>query len=140
MKTSRKVGAYLHVCSLRHLPPRRRGIKTLSDNDFDNNADKQFRGVDFFDDRMVVVEDKHTALKALEVIVDQGEGNVGVEDSHYSIFLDLYLNQGEWECYNVKKDVKTEHYPAGLLSNVRPATPLSLHFLLIVLSAAVSHV
>jgi hypothetical protein len=87
-----------------------KGINTLSDDDFDNNADKQFRGVDFFDDKLVVVKDKDTALTALKTIVDQGEGNVGVEDSHYSVFLDLYLNRDGWECHNFKQDVKTTEY------------------------------
>ena len=64
----------------------------------------QFSGVDFYGDQMVVVKDLDTAMQALDIIVDQGEGSTGVDDSHYRMFLDLYRNRDMWECWPVAKN------------------------------------
>ena len=59
---------------------------------------------------MTVVVDTKTALQALETIVDQGEGSVGVPDSHYSIFVELYQRRKEWVCIDYVDKPHTANY------------------------------
>ena len=93
-----------------HVPIFFAGLKRLPDSDFAHNADKQFSGMDFFDDQMVVITDRSSALNAMTTIIEQGEGNVAVPDSHYSVFVKLYLNRESWGLYNVPKNPKTKDY------------------------------
>ncbi|KAI1793394.1 ferritin-like-domain-containing protein [Ganoderma leucocontextum] len=89
------------------------GILEVSKNDphlFSSNNDKQFTGEEFFDERMTVVVDTKTALQALETIVDQGEGSIGVPDSHYSIFVELYQRRKEWVCIDYVDKPHTADY------------------------------
>ncbi|KAG1743632.1 ferritin-like-domain-containing protein [Suillus paluster] len=65
------------------------------------NKDLQFAPTEFFPTNMTQVTDQESAHNALKVIIDQGEGSVGVEDAHYQMFLDLYMKRTEWECYAV---------------------------------------
>jgi len=87
-----------------------KGLRQLPDSDFAHNADKQFSGQDFFDDQMVIIKDQKTALDALTRIIEQGEGNVAIPDSHYSVYVKLYLNRGAWESYNVRVNPKTKDF------------------------------
>ena len=59
---------------------------------------------------MVIVHDLAGAQAALTTIVDQGEGAIGVEDSHYKVFLDLYEKRDTWDCFPVATNPKTEDY------------------------------
>jgi len=87
-----------------------KGLEKLPGPAFQHNPDKQFSGLDFFDDQMIVITDKASALKALKTIVEQGEGNVAVPDCHYAVFVNLYSNRGAWRLFNVKKNPKTADY------------------------------
>ena len=98
------------VVDVAFAPP---GILELSKTDkhlFSSNKDKQFTGAEFFDEKMTVVVDTKTALQALETIVDQGEGSVGVPDSHYSIFVELYQRRKEWVCIDYVDKPHTANY------------------------------
>jgi len=86
------------------------GVNGLLDSDFAHNADKQFSGMDFFDDQMTIIIGKVSALKALTTIVEQGEGDVAVPDSHYTLFVQLYSNREAWVHYEVPKNPKTRDY------------------------------
>jgi Ferritin-like len=86
------------------------GLKHLHDKDFTNNTDNQFSGFDFFNDQMVVISDKASALKAVGTIIEQGEGNVVVPDSHYAAFAKLYLNREGWTLLNLPKNPQTLDY------------------------------
>lgn len=59
---------------------------------------------------MVIIKDQQTALDALTRIIEQGEGNVAIPDSHYSVYVKLYLNRGAWESYNVRVNPKTKDF------------------------------
>jgi Ferritin-like len=86
------------------------GVKALPDRAFAHNADKQFSGMDFYDDQMVVITDQASALNALKTIIEQGEGDAAVEDSHYTIFVRLYSNRKAWKHYEVLKNPTTQGY------------------------------
>ena len=89
------------------------GILELSKTNhelFSSNHGKQFRGEEFFGEKMTVVVDTKTALQALETIVDQGEGSIGVPDSHYSIFVELYQRRKEWTCIDYVDQPHTADY------------------------------
>ncbi|KAM5533430.1 hypothetical protein V8D89_012868 [Ganoderma adspersum] len=89
------------------------GILAVSKDDpnlFSSNKDQQFTGAEFFDEKMTVVVDTKTALQALETIVDQGEGSIGVPDSHYSIFVELYQRRKEWVCIDYVDEPHTASY------------------------------
>ncbi|KAJ8591360.1 hypothetical protein M405DRAFT_814463 [Rhizopogon salebrosus TDB-379] len=77
--------------------------------DFDHK-ELQFSATEFFADKMTRVVDQKSAHDALKIIIDQGEGSVGVEDAHYQMFLQLYLNRTEWECWQVPDSPKTKTY------------------------------
>lgn len=77
---------------------------------FSHNRAQQFTGAEFFDEKMTVIVDTKTALQALETIVDQGEGGIGVPDSHYSIFVELYQRRKEWVCINYIDEPHTAKY------------------------------
>jgi len=65
----------------------------------------------------VVVVNKATALKALEIIVEQGEGSKGKEwvdkgkgeKSHYERFKEL-RDRHHWETFPVKSNPRTNDY------------------------------
>ena len=79
-------------------------------NPFSHNDRQQFIGEEFFGKHMTVVVDTNTALQALETIVDQGEGSIGVPDSHYSIFVELYQRRKEWVCIDYVDKPHTANY------------------------------
>ena len=85
-------------------------------NLFSHNGDQQFIGEEFFGKSMTVVVDTKTALKALETIVDQGEGSIGVPDSHYSIFVELHQRRMEWECIDYIDEPRTAKYGENQLA------------------------
>jgi len=100
------------------------GIRELPDERFANNADKQFVGNDFFGNQLFAVTDQATALRALKTIIEQGEGNLSVSDSHYDVFSQLYSEPDSWEVYNVPNNPKTTGYKnEDYIYKVRP--PLS---------------
>ncbi|KAG0698478.1 ferritin-like-domain-containing protein [Suillus ampliporus] len=74
------------------------------------NKDLQFSPTEFFPDKMTQVTGQKSAHHALKIIIDQGEGSVGVEDAHYQMFLELYLKRTEWECYAVPKSPTIKKY------------------------------
>ncbi|KIK63443.1 hypothetical protein GYMLUDRAFT_241920 [Collybiopsis luxurians FD-317 M1] len=89
------------------------GIEELWNKDkglFSSNEKKQFTGAEFFDSEMTVITNKDTAFQALSTIVDQGEGSIGIPDSHYAIFVDLYQNLKRWNCFEYIAKPKTESY------------------------------
>nr|VWO96715.1 Uncharacterized protein [Ganoderma boninense] len=95
------------------------GILEVSKDDphlFSSNKEQQFTGAEFFDERMTVVVDIQTALKALETIVDQGEGSIGVPDSHYTIFVELYHRRKEWVCIDYVDKPHTSDYKSRELA------------------------
>ena len=70
----------------------------------------QFFGNDFFGDQLFAITDQATALQALRTIIEQGEGNLSVSDSHYDVFSQLYSEPDSWEVYNVPNNPKTAGY------------------------------
>ncbi|KIM80115.1 hypothetical protein PILCRDRAFT_822630 [Piloderma croceum F 1598] len=88
----------------------KKGLKQLPDSAFAHNKDEQFSGLDFFDDQMVVITDQASALNALDTIIEQGEGNVAVPDSHYAVFVKLYLNREGWAQLKVPTNPQTKDY------------------------------
>jgi hypothetical protein len=82
--------------------------------DFDHK-ELQFSATEFFADKMTQVVDQKSAHDALKIIIDQGEGSVGVEDAHYQMFLALYLRRTEWTCWPVPNSPNTEMYKADTL-------------------------
>ncbi|KAJ3568663.1 hypothetical protein NP233_g5565 [Leucocoprinus birnbaumii] len=84
-------------------------IRGLSDQQFTNNMDNQFLGQDFFGDQLFAITDQASALKALGTVIEQGEGDLSTEDSHYEIFSKLYSGP-TWDVYNVPTDPKTVDY------------------------------
>jgi hypothetical protein len=94
-------------------------IKHCEDYITFKNKDLQFSPTEFFADKMTQVTDQKSAHHALKIIIDQGEGSVGVEEAHYQMFLDLYMKRTEWKCWPVPNSPHTIMYPAGtLLSEV----------------------
>ncbi|KAI0825348.1 ferritin-like-domain-containing protein [Trametes gibbosa] len=90
-----------------------KGLRELAPHDpglFSKNTSKQLRGSEFFDSKMTIITDQETALEALTTIVDQGEGSIGIPDSHYSIFVDLYQQHKQWVCVNYVEDPSTISY------------------------------
>ncbi|KAF8208005.1 ferritin-like-domain-containing protein [Mycena galopus ATCC 62051] len=89
------------------------GIKQASQTDpnlFSHNGDMQFTGDEFFDSKMTVIRNEATALQALETIVDQGEGSIGVPDSHYAIFVELYQQRQNWQTVDYIDAPATDKY------------------------------
>ncbi|KAF9518004.1 hypothetical protein BS47DRAFT_1338894 [Hydnum rufescens UP504] len=72
-----------------------KGLEKLPGPAFQHNPDKQFSGLDFFDDQVIVITDKASALKALKTIVEQGEGNVSAFDAGFCYLLQTI--QRVWE-------------------------------------------
>jgi hypothetical protein len=65
----------------------------------------------------VVVTDIKTALEAIEIIVDQGEGNPGpyadldqLELDHFATFLKLQQGADTWDVYPVRSNPTTSGY------------------------------
>ncbi|GJE98565.1 ferritin-like-domain-containing protein [Phanerochaete sordida] len=90
-----------------------RGIQAVAQKDpdlFGGDVYHQFRGADFFDSNMTVITDKDSALKALQTIVDQGEGSLGIPESHYALFVELYQMRMNWKCINYIDEPSTEKY------------------------------
>lgn len=90
-----------------------KGIQELSAKDpdlFSGSRANQLRGSEFFDSKMTVVYDKVTALEALTTIVDQGEGSIGIPESHYTIFVDLYQQHKQWRCVDYVDKPSTAAY------------------------------
>lgn len=77
---------------------------------FAHNTSKQLRGSEFFDSKMTVITDEASALEALTTIVDQGEGSIGIPNSHYAIFVDLYQQHKQWVCVDYVEDPSTISY------------------------------
>lgn len=85
----------------------------------------QFTGDEFFDDKMTVVTNEATALHALATIVDQGEGSIGVPESHYSIFVELYQRRKEWAVTDYIDQPHTDKYTSNPLAyRVSPSARL----------------
>lgn len=65
----------------------------------------------------VVVTDLASAIDAIKIIVDQGEGNCGefddqdhLEKDHYATFVDLQAGKTTWKTYPVRSNPKTYEY------------------------------
>ncbi|KAG8993010.1 hypothetical protein FRB90_000815 [Tulasnella sp. 427] len=70
----------------------------------------------WYDNDMTVITDFNTAQKALEIIIEQGEGNPGEGrdppsgiGSHYSIFTKLH-EKGDLDTYDVVNNIVAEDY------------------------------
>ncbi|KAM6493634.1 Ferritin-like domain containing protein [Amanita muscaria] len=95
-------------------------VRGLEDQQFTNNLNNQFVGQDFFGDQLFAITDKSTALKALATIIEQGEGNLSVEDSHYEVFSKLYSGPAP-NVYKAPVNPKTEDYKLNpYVYRVRP--------------------
>jgi hypothetical protein len=90
-------------------------IKGCKDDIDFGYKDQQFSATEFFADKMIQVDDQKSAHDALKIIIDQGEGSVGVEDARYQMFLALYLERTEWTCWPVPNSPNTEMYKADTL-------------------------
>ncbi|KAI0641117.1 ferritin-like-domain-containing protein, partial [Trametes meyenii] len=73
-------------------------------------TDRQLKGAEFFYSAMTVVIDKASALEALNTIVDQGEGGIGVPESHYTVFVELYHQRKKWACVDYVDEPHTADY------------------------------
>ncbi|PVF96133.1 hypothetical protein CPB86DRAFT_522877 [Serendipita vermifera] len=96
-----------------------RGIKLLWEGDgkdirpdkelFKRGKGKQFDKTEFFP-KCGVVDDLDSALAALELIVDEGEGGAGVDESHYQVFVDLHEQRKDWEHFDLIDKPSTSAY------------------------------
>ncbi|KAI0641122.1 ferritin-like-domain-containing protein [Trametes meyenii] len=89
------------------------GILELSAKEpdlFSGGRENQLTGDEFFDSAMTVIVDKASALEALNTIVDQGEGGIGVPESHYTVFVELYHQRKKWACVNYVDEPHTADY------------------------------
>ncbi|KAI0641115.1 ferritin-like-domain-containing protein, partial [Trametes meyenii] len=73
-------------------------------------TDRQLKGAEFFYSAMTVVIDKASALEVLNTIVDQGVGGIGVPESHYTVFVELYQQRTRWKCVDYIKEPHTADY------------------------------
>ncbi|KAF8555878.1 hypothetical protein OG21DRAFT_1483577 [Imleria badia] len=73
------------------------------------NRDYQFSPAEFFGSNMVQVTDMESALKALDIITEQGEGYGSDEKAHYQMFIELW-NHVDWKCWPVPSSPTTEDY------------------------------
>ena len=92
---------------------------------FQYNHEKEFGDQEiFYDSGMVVVNDKASALAALEKIVVQGEGaSPDDPNSHYNIFKRLHEEYETWTCHDYLEDPTTAKYESTpLVHKVRPTT------------------
>jgi Ferritin-like len=78
--------------------------------------DLQFGGYMF--NRDIQIFDTNGALKAIELITEQGEGGISVPESHYTVFAGLYHRQQSWKCYDVIKNPTSTKYPDGAAKEV----------------------
>jgi hypothetical protein len=101
------------------------GVRGLPDERFAGNSDKQFDGNNFFGDQLFAITDQATALRALRTIIEQGEGNLRVDDSHYDVFSRLYSEPDSWEVYNVPDNPKTSDYNSTEENHIYMVEPLS---------------
>ncbi|KAH7909832.1 ferritin-like-domain-containing protein [Hygrophoropsis aurantiaca] len=90
-------------------------IKKCEHVQFENHA-LQFSSTDFFSGQMVRVVDQKSAHEALKIIIDQGEGSVGVDQAHYQMFLDLYMKPMGWTCWPVPTKPTTDGYKSNPLA------------------------
>lgn len=65
--------------------------------------------MDFFGDQLVIIKDKASALKAMNIVVEQGEGNGVVDNSHYNVFTNLYHRKA-LDLHNMPENPKTSDY------------------------------
>jgi len=86
------------------------GIRGLPDENFTKNPEAQFCGNNFFGDHLFAINDQSTALRALRTIIEQGEGNLRVDDSHYDVFSKLYSRPQVWDVHLVPDNPKTVDY------------------------------
>jgi hypothetical protein len=86
------------------------GIRGLPDENFNKNPGAQFCGNNFFGDHLFAINDQSTALRALRIVIEQGEGNLRVDDSHYDVFSKLYSRPQVWDVHLVPDNPKTVDY------------------------------
>jgi hypothetical protein len=86
------------------------GIRGLPDENFNKNPEAQFCGNNFFGDHLFAINDQSTALRALRIVIEQGEGNLRVDDSHYDVFSKLYSRPQVWDVHLVPDNPKTVDY------------------------------
>lgn len=68
------------------------GVDALPDATFAQNQTKQFTGNDFFGStELYPITNKATARRALELIIEQGEGNKDTHNSHHQLLQALRL-------------------------------------------------
>ncbi|KAH7909847.1 ferritin-like-domain-containing protein [Hygrophoropsis aurantiaca] len=80
------------------------------------NESLQFSPTEFFSGQMIRVVDQKSAHEALKIIIDQGEGSVGVDQAHYQMFLDLYMKPMGWTCWPVPTKPTTSAYKSNPLA------------------------
>lgn len=86
------------------------GVRGLPDENFTKNPGAQFCGNRFFGDHLFAINNQSTALRALRTIIEQGEGNLRVDDSHYDVFSKLYSRPQVWDVHQVPDNPKTVDY------------------------------
>src|SRR5882762_1348340 len=89
---------------------------------------KQFHTADgsWYDDDMTVIHDLDSAVKAMTIIIEQGEGSTGESvkntvQSHYQVFKELY-DEHPLICYPVVENPVTENFKSEPIYNVRAST------------------
>ena len=89
---------------------------------------KQFQTADgsWYDDDMTVIHDLESAMKAMTIIIEQGEGSTGESvkntiQSHYQVFKELY-DEHPLICYPVVENPVTENFKNEPIYNVRAST------------------
>jgi len=93
------------------------GIRGLSDQTFINGPEQQFDGNSFFGPLLYPITDQASALSGLKTIIEQGEGNLSVAESHYEVFSKLYSDPDSWKTYRVPTNPKTSAYNVGKDAN-----------------------
>lgn len=110
-----------------------RQVSAAHPNLFDpNTASKQFRKDDgsWDNDDMTVITNLESAEAAMNVIVEQGEGSLGVghdgtplEESHYQFFKSLYEEfdggKSPFETYSLIEEPNAENFVGQKIHSVR---------------------
>jgi hypothetical protein len=86
---------------------------------------KQFQTADgsWYDDDMTVIHDLDSAVKAMTIIIEQGEGSTGESvkntvQSHYQVFKELY-EEHPLICYPVVENPVTESFKGEKIYKAR---------------------
>jgi len=98
---------------------------------------KQFQTADgsWYDDDMTVIHDLDSAVKAMTIIIEQGEGSTGQSikntvQSHYQVFKELY-DEHPLICYPIVENPVTENFKDETIYKVMVACDAAYCYLLL---------